>query len=147
MTIVEIMTCALIVFLMISILVCLIFNLRETAKKNEGMLKVQIEAAKVKGVDHITKMSFDDATKILHHLIGFYVSNAILVNGLLSKDSDQLSTVMDDLLTKICTDVKMSMSEPLKTSFLNYVTDDYLNIMIKDTSRLVLTAKINERRR
>ena len=79
--------------------------------------------------------------------IGNKKANNILINGLLLKDSDQLSTVMDDLLTKICTDVKMSMSEPLKTSSLNYVTDEYLNITIKDTSRLVLTAKINKRRR
>lgn len=143
MTIVEGMTCALIILLMICILVSLIFNLRETAKKNEGMLQVQIEAAKVKSTEHVTKLSFDDAVKIVNHLIGFYVSNVILMNGLKEKTADEISAVQDSLVINISTQVRLAMSEQLTTSIQNYVTTDYLNIMIKDTTRLVLIAKLN----
>ena len=146
MTIGEIMMCSLIVLLMISILVSVIFNLRETAKKNEGMLKIQIEASKVKSVEHITKLSFDECIKIMNNIIGFYVSNTILLNGLQSKDSNTISAVLDDLIIEISTQVRMSMSEELTNAILNYVTKDYLNNIIKDTVRIVLMAKINDKR-
>ena len=146
MTIGEIMMCSLIVLLMICILVSVIFNLRETAKKNEGMLNIQIEASKVKSVEHITKLSFDECIKIMNNIIGFYVSNTILLNGLQSKDSNTISAVLDDLIIEISTQVRMSMSEELTNAILNYVTKDYLNNIIKDTVRIVLMAKITDKR-
>ena len=146
MTIGEIMMCSLIVLLMVCILASVIFNLRETAKKNEGMLKIQIEASKVKSVEHITKLSFDECIKIMNNIIGFYVSNTILLNGLQSKDSNTISAVLDDLIIEISTQVRMSMSEELTNAILNYVTKDYLNNIIKDTVRIVLMAKINDKR-
>ena len=146
MTIGEIMMCSLIVLLMICILISVIFNLRETAKKNECMLKIQIEASKVKSVEHITKLSFDECIKIMNNIIGFYVSNTILLNGLQSKDSNTISAVLDDLIIEISTQVRMSMSEELTNAILNYVTKDYLNNIIKDTVRIVLMAKINDKR-
>lgn len=145
MTIVEIMTCILIILIMVCILACVIFNLRETAKKNEGMLKVQIEAAKVKRTDHVDKLSFDDCIKIINHLIGFYVSSTILLYGLQMKNSDELSTILDELVINISTQVTTAMSNELTACFLTYVSNDYLMVMIKDTTRIVLTAKLDGR--
>ena len=84
--------------------------------------------------------------KIMNNIIGFYVSNTILLNGLQSKDSNTISAVLDDLIIDISTQVRMSMSEELTNAILNYVTKDYLNNIIKDTVRIVLMAKINDKR-
>lgn len=145
MTILEIMAVSLIVLIMICILISVIFNLRETAKKNEIMLQIQIEASKVKSVDHITKLPFDECIKIINNIIGLYTTNSILINGLKSKDADAISAVLDELIIELSTQVRMSMSEELTRAILNYVTKDYLNNLIKDSVRIVLLAKLKQR--
>lgn len=128
----------------ICILAATIMNLVITTMKNEGMLKAQIEASKVKRTDHINTLPYDSIVKIINELIGFYISDFVLIKGLDLKKQDELSIAIDSILTEVCVSVYNAMSNELKQAFLNYATEDHLKMVIKDNARIVLVAKLKK---
>ena len=95
------------------------FNIVLTTRKNEAMLIAQIEASKVKKTDHITTMKFDDILDIITKLIHFYVSEKILELGLISKNDEEISIVIDNMIIDVSTSVTSSLSNELMNSLLN----------------------------
>lgn len=113
-----------------------------TTRKNEGMIQAQIEASKIKRTDHVNTLSYDALLKIINDIIGFYISDYILIKGLLIKSDDEMSIIIDNVLVDICSSVYSAMSVELRQAMLNYVTEDHLKLLIKDNCRIVIIHKL-----
>ena len=119
------------------------FNITLTTRKNEAMLMAQIESSKVKRTDHINTMKFDDITDIITKLIHFYVSEKILEMGLIDKNDEELSIIIDNMIIDVSTLVTSSLSEPLLDSLMNYTTKEHMQRFIASTTRLEIIARLS----
>ena len=106
------------------------------------MLKAQIEASKIKKTDHINTMKFDDILGVINKLINFYVSEKILELGLINKNDDEISIVIDNMIVDVSTLVTSSLSDEIIKALLNYVTKDHMQRYIVSTIRLEIVARL-----
>ena len=118
------------------------FNIVLTTRKNEAMLKAQIEASKIKKTDHINTMKFDDILGVINKLINFYVSEKVLELGLINKNDDEISIVIDNMIVDVSTLVTSSLSDKIIEALLNYVTKDHMQRYIVSTIRLEIVARL-----
>lgn len=127
----------------VCIMVLVGFNIILTTRKNEAMLMAQIEASKVKRTDHITTMKFDDIVAIITNLIHFYVSEKIVEMGLIDKNDEELSIIIDNMIIDVSTLVTSSLSGPLLDSLMNYTTKEHMQRFISSTTRLEIIARLS----
>ena len=135
-------TCTII--LVVLALFCIVWvSIRDIRK-----FKFQMEQMKVQSIvadkaksNYVYNMSYSDLLDIVDKVINFYAADKVINLGLDGKSDEELSVILDDVLIEVCGKTKFSLSSQIKEALQFYVTEDFLDIYIKDTCRLTLVAR------
>ena len=114
-------------------------------KSREQEFQIKLEMAKTSKNNHILNMPYKDLMTVVDVNMMYYVEQAIVESGIHSVSDEEKSVQFNPLLISICTNIEMSLSEDLIKAIEFYVTHDYIKTYIKDSSRLLLLAKIEQR--
>lgn len=115
-------------------------------KKFEFQLK--LEAIKNKKNDHVESMSYKDLLSIVNDIIGYYVNDEYLHSALPKSTTDEeITLVFNQVHKSIAAKTEMGLSQDVKNALMGYISKEHMITYIKDTSRLVLVAKIEQNRR
>lgn len=115
-------------------------------KSREQEFQLKLESAKSAKNSHILNMSYSDLMTIVDTNMLYYVEQSIISSGIHElKTDEQKSLQFNTVLTSVCASVEMSLSTDIKQAIYFYVAPDHLSTYIKDTGRLLLIAKIEQR--
>lgn len=130
-----------VIFILAFIAFILIYT--ENAQNRNREFKIKMEAAKVAKNSHILNMPYKDLLGIVDINMVYYVTETVLTSGLHEmKTDEERSLEFNDALLTVCTKVRLSLSDDLIQALLFYISEDHLNIYIKDSARILLVAKI-----
>lgn len=117
----------------------------------DGMIRkrefdIKLEAAKASANAKVESLSYKELLAIVDQNMKYYVGQAILTSGIVNKKNDEeRSLVINEILISTCAQVEMSISVNVKEAILKYVTLNHLQTYIKDATRLMLIAEIENR--
>ena len=135
--------------IMICILICICIGFSviqyKDMKQRQLEFQIKIEAAKNTKDSHVRSMSYKDLLSIIDTNMVYYVDQSILISEIVSKKSDEeRSLIFNDILTSTCAQVDLSLSTAVKEALLTYISESHLHTYIKDRTRILLIAKIEQ---
>ena len=136
----------LISFILLFIIIFFILQYRESYMYKEREFQIKLKSAETARNAHILNMSYKDLMSVVDTNMVYYIDQAILVSGISNKESDEERSLdFNALLLQVCTNVEMSMSDSLKEAILFYISEEHLRTYIKDSSRILMIAKIEQK--
>ena len=114
-------------------------------KQREMEFNIKIEAAKNSKNSNIKSMNYKDLLSIIDTNMVYYVDQTILISGIATKKSDEeRSLIFSDLLASTCAQIELSLSSSVKETLLDFISETHLHTYIKDRTRILLIAKIEQ---
>lgn len=143
MTIGEWMLCIILICFGLCIVGVSLITLILNTRKNETMLEMQINASKLHSTQHVETMKYEDLLKIVETITNFHITKLMTQNMKSMSSDEERSLFIDDCLPQLCVDIYTSLSESFLRGILSYVSESYFKNYIKDTTRLLLIARMN----
>lgn len=145
---VGMLTLIVLMILFLGLLIVLsIYTIWRSSLEQKMQFDVKMEIAKSSGNTTIKSMSYKDLQEIVNQLINFHVNSVVSTSNIRDKSTDELSIILDTMIVDVCARVKISLSNDILNAFYMYITDDFLNSYIKNLSRALLLAKIDNVRK
>ena len=120
------------------------FWLSYSQRKQE--FEIKLTAAETARNSHIVNMNYKDLLSIVDTNMIYYVDQEILLSGILNKKSDEEKSInFNNILISICSKVETSLSNDVKEALLFFITEEHFRTYIKDSSRVLLIAKIEQK--
>lgn len=142
------LTLIVLMILFLGLLIVLsIYTIWRSSLEQKMQFDVKMEIAKSSGNTTIKSMSYKDLQEIVNQLINFHVNSVVSTSNIRDKSTDELSIILDTMIVDVCARVKISLSNDILNAFYMYITDDFLNSYIKNLSRALLLAKIDNVRK
>ena len=114
---------------------------------SKRQFELQIAAASSNKMPDIHKMAYSDLMKVVNDTIDYYTTQNLTINPLVSKSSEEISLILDDLSADIATKVKTSVSTHVSQCITCYITEDFYDRYILNNVRLLLVAHIEHAKR
>lgn len=134
------------ILIWLSIFILLFIRYAESVEQRKLEFEVKLKAAATAKNSHILNMGYKDLLSIVDNNMLYYVEQEILVSGISNKESDEEKSLhFNTLLIDTCAKVETSLSPDLKEALLFYITEDHLRTYIKDSCRVILIAKIEQK--
>lgn len=134
------------IILLMLLVILTIYNIYRSYINQKQQFELMMEKARVAGNPKINSLSYKELQEIVNQLINFYVTSIFSTSNVRSKPPDELSIILDTMIIDVCANVKISLSTEILNAFSAYVSDDFLNHYIKDLTRALLLAKIENSR-
>ena len=136
------------IFIILAVtLTFMVYTIKRDSQIREREFNVKMAAAQMANTNGITSMKYTDLLSIIDKNMEYYVNQSILLSGVLKKTSEEKSLVINDILSTTCAQIECSISDKVKQALLNYITEEYLQTYIKDTTRVLLLYKIENPRK
>ena len=132
-------------FILTIVLGFMVFTIYRDCRHREMEFQLKLESIKHAGASNIKSMSFKDLLNIIDTNMGYYVDQAILVSGInLKKSDEERSIIFNDVLISTCAQTESSLSLDVRNAILAFVSENHLQTYIKDRTRILLIAKIEQ---
>lgn len=142
----EVIACIGCLFALLLISIMLFIKYAESVQQRKQEFEIKLQAASTAKNSHILNMGYKDLLSIVDTNMLYYVDQEILVSGISNKESDEEKSIhFNTLLIDVCTRVETSLSKDLKEALYFYVTEEHLRTYIKDSCRVILIAKIEQK--
>lgn len=127
--------------LLIILIILVIYQIRIDSHTREKLFEVQIEMGR--GQAAMTReLPWSDLRKIIDEIIDFTISNYIIINGMSKMTDEELAINWTLILNEICTEVELSISDPIKEQILKTISKEYMTKYIKNSVQLVIVYRL-----
>lgn len=133
----------LISILLALLILLLLYQIRVDSYTRKRLFDVQIEMAQ--GQQAMTKeLPWSDLKKIIDEIISFTVTNYIITNGIGRMNDDELTLNWTMILSEICSEVELSLSDEMKRQILKTISIEYMTKYIKNSVQLVIVFNLQK---
>ena len=142
-----ILTFVLLFAVLVCIVVALTYTIYRDTNKIEHNFQLQLAAAQAKQRPEIHKLEYSELIKIVNEVINYFTSQNMDVLSLASKTEEEISVILDELTADIATKVKVNISPMISDCITCYVTEDFYDRYILNSTRLMIVANIEKQKR